>query len=220
MSIYDKIIRKQDALEVYKERMERMKLVSIAPLIFLTGLTLIQVLVHCLNKGVLYNLENTGNGYLIALLWFFASGLIIRQKRCKKFLQKDSTLFRFLFDLPILVLSLLWIIYCFYIINAFEYPFFLTFYTLCVYSASKMVTIPFYTFATNLIGIFLILSINFLKSYLLLPPLFFTAKDILENFTGLYIGLYFREIQVIFITSINAILKAIKYIFATLLEEP
>jgi hypothetical protein len=209
-----KIIPTQDPILIYRERMERMKLVSIAPLIFIIGLSLIYCPVLYIDKMLVFDFKKIINGLSLSFLWFIVTGFLIRQQKVKVFLKNASTTFRFFFDLPILIISLLWIIYCYYAVDVFNYPFFVTFYVLSVYSASKMITIPIYSLATNIIGILLILLFTQYEFN------FFTTKDILENFSALYIGLYFLEIQLVFVKIINGIMKLIKYIFSTLLEEP
>src|ERR1700761_1578533 len=112
LKIVSQVIPKQAPLQIYKERLERMKLVSIAPLIFIMGLYIIYLVVLYVDKGSILYINTIGDGLFLSSAWFLIVGYFIRHPKVKNFLKNQSTLFRFLFDLPFLLINLLWIIYC------------------------------------------------------------------------------------------------------------
>lgn len=214
-----KLLPQQNPLEIYNERVTRMNLVSMAPLIFLIFITIIEYIVLYINKGVWLDFRLALTGYIVSIIWYIIVGCLIKQNVVRQFLKSPSTIFRFMFDFPILLLCLIWIIYCFSLLRVFEYPFFITFYVLSVYSASKMVSIQIYTFATNVVGVALIVCIFYYYKKNISTTQYFNLKDIFETFAALYLGLYFTKVQIFFINTIKAIIKFIKFIVTTLLEE-
>ena len=192
---------RQEPIDVFRERVTRMRLVAFAPLIsYLVLLISVAVYKTIIQRAVIFPTIDT-SALTWSIIWLIALVNLIRLAGIKKFLNNPSTIFRFLFDMPVLIVMLVWILFCFYLTGGFEYPFLITLYALFVYSGSRMISIPFYMFGTHAVGISLCFFVQsyYLEVFQVAAPAQLTKGAITEAFISLYVGLFFPYIQDTFV---------------------
>lgn len=188
---------RQEPIDVFRERVVRMRLVAFAPLISYLVLLISVTVYKTITQGpVIFSTIDT-TAFTFSAIWLIALVNLIRLAAIKRILNNPSTIFRFILDLPVLILVLSWILFCFYLSGSFEYPFLITLYALFVYSGSRMVSIPFYMFGTHAVGISLcfVAQHYYLEIFHINAPDQLTKGAITEAFISLYVGLFFLYIQ-------------------------
>lgn len=211
-----KFLYRQEQLDIFRERLIRMRLVAFAPLVsYALLLFLFTTYSYVINASFSIRIIDATT-FIIAIFWLILLANLLKIDRIKTFIDNPSAIFRFAFDLPFLILMLLWVIWCFHITNSFRYPFLLTLYALFVYSGSRMVSIPFYMLGTHLVGISLCLVSQsyYQEIFGQITPQALSKQNIIEIFLSLYIGLYFPLIQ----EALVLLFKEIARIFSKLLS--
>lgn len=195
------LVHDQQPLDIFRERKERMRLVAFAPSLALMIVGVFSLAYPSLQPRLITKLTTISDIYISAFIsgiWLIVISNLPKLKIVEKTYRNNSSWFRFLFDLPVLIVCLAWCIWSFYICDAFEKAFLLNIYALFVYSASRMVKIPLYAFGTNAIGLlFCVLTVMY-WDYIFTQttkPQIFNLISVIETFSSLHLGLHFIRIQ-------------------------
>jgi hypothetical protein len=209
----------QEPIDVFRERIERMRFIAFAPLIALVILSVLSQAIRVVDgftvglgtswtdalklawSAASHPSKNLNPGYwnawAIGLVWLLAFSGFNTREFFRNWLAKPSTLFRFVFDLPVLIAILTWVLWCFHLTRSFDYPFLLIVYALIVYVGSRMVNVALYAAGTHVVGIAVLTGavIWYQPIFLEAKPVNVTVEKVAETFGSLYLGLYFVQIQ-------------------------